>query len=66
MSEFGTPVNWRKSSFSQNGDCVEVARTKTSVLVRDSASHPAAVLKFEYSEWKRFIAEVKSETNRNG
>lgn len=67
MSAFGTPANWRKSSFSQNGDCIEVAYTKTKVFVRDSKGHPGAVLKFGCFEWKLFIAAVKSrESNLTG
>ena len=67
MSAFGAPANWRKSSFSQNGDCVEVACTKTSVLVRDSESHPGAVLEFGYLGWKLFVATMKSgESDLNG
>jgi hypothetical protein len=60
MSEFGTPVNWRKSSFSQNGDCTEVACNEITVLVRDSKGRPGTVLKFGYLEWKLFVAETKS------
>jgi hypothetical protein len=67
MSAFGAPADWRKSSFSQNGDCIEVAHTKSSVFVRDSESRPGAMLKFGYLEWKLFIAAVKSgEFSLNG
>lgn len=66
MSACGTPANWRKSSFSQNGDCIEVAYTKAHVLVRDSKRRPGTALEFGYSEWKLFIARVKSgEYNLN-
>ena len=66
MSAFETPANWRKSSFSQNGDCIEVACAKASIFVRDSESHPEAVLKFGSFEWRLFIAAVKSgQSNLN-
>lgn len=32
-------LTWRKSSYTNNGDCVEVADTGGSVLVRNS-NHP--------------------------
>jgi hypothetical protein len=67
MSAFETPASWRKSSFSLNGDCIEVACTETNVFVRDSKSYPGTVLKFGSFEWKLFIAAVKSrESNLNG
>ena len=49
MSAFGTPANWRKSSFSQNGDCIEVAYTETKVFVRDSKGHPEPCLNLDVS-----------------
>jgi hypothetical protein len=61
MSTFGVPVSWRKSSFSQNGDCVEVACAGTSIFVRDSEPHSDAVLEFGTLDWKRFIATVRSK-----
>lgn len=67
MSTCGTPANWRKSSFSQNGDCIEVACTRNDIFVRDSKGSLGAVLKFGYFEWNLFIAAMKSrESSLNG
>lgn len=52
---------WRKSSVSQaNGGCVEVAKSDSSVLVRDSHDRFGAVLTFTSGEWHRFMQRVKN------
>ena len=60
MSTPETPPRWRKSSHSQNGDCVEWATGKRHVYVQDSSYAPGPALKFTYSVWQTFITEVKS------
>jgi len=52
-------VHWRRSSKSTfNGNCVEVAATGASVLVRDSKD-PGPVVQFSPSRWTAFIDYVK-------
>jgi hypothetical protein len=47
---------WRKSLASgTQGDCVEVAFTDESVLVRNSQDPHGPHLSFSYSEWKAFL-----------
>jgi hypothetical protein len=53
-------AKWRKSSFSQNGDCVEIAFKDEEVLIRDSKRPGESVLVFTYSEWSAFLAGVRS------
>ena len=60
MSAHEKPLRWRKSSFSQNGDCVEWALGKECVYVRDSKNAANTTLKFTYSEWLAFMAAVKT------
>jgi hypothetical protein len=60
MSAHERLLSWRKSSFSQNGDCVEWALDKEYVYVRDSKSDARAALKFTYTDWLDFIAAVKT------
>ena len=60
MSTNETPVTWRKSSFSQNGDCVEMAHGETCVFVRDSKDPRRHILNFRPADWISFIARVKS------
>jgi Domain of unknown function (DUF397) len=52
---------WRKSSYSaSSGNCVEVARTASTVSVRDSKQPgPAPVLGFSYAAWRVFVGAAK-------
>ena len=57
-----THANWRKSSYStQNGSCVEVARTTgtTAVAVRDSQDPCGPALTFTASDWQTFLRQIK-------
>jgi hypothetical protein len=60
MSTNETPVTWRKSSFSQNGNCIELASDKKSIFVRDSKDHSGNILGFRPTDWSIFIARIKS------
>lgn len=51
---------WRKSSFSQSGDCVEVAFGHSSVLVRDSKRPEGGVLVLTITQWFAFLAGARS------
>jgi hypothetical protein len=54
--------NWRKSSASgSSADCVEVARTRASVLVRDSGNASGAVLTFTPAQWSAFMKRVRRD-----
>lgn len=55
------PTGWRKSRASGGGtsDCVEVAFTDESVLVRHSQNPAGSMLAFSYSEWRAFLAGVR-------
>jgi hypothetical protein len=47
---------WRKSSFSEAGNCVEVAGRAGMVLVRDTKLlAESSVLSFSPSMWREFI-----------
>lgn len=51
--------SWRKSSFSEAGNCVEVADLDGRVLVRDTKlSAGSSVLSFSLPRWREFICAV--------
>jgi Domain of unknown function (DUF397) len=51
---------WRKSTRSTGGnDCVEVAQTRTSCLVRDSKNPDGACLAVRPQEWAAFTGDIK-------
>ncbi|WP_405448739.1 DUF397 domain-containing protein [Streptomyces erythrochromogenes] len=52
-------LDWFKSSYSDSSegdDCVEVATTPGSVLVRDSKDRARAHLTFGHPAWEGFVA----------
>ena len=51
---------WRKSSYSGQGNCVELAGQRSRVLVRDTKQAGAGpVLAFSTPAWRRFARELK-------
>ncbi|MFV2104768.1 DUF397 domain-containing protein [Micromonospora sp. LOL_024] len=50
---------WRKSSYSDDGNCVEIADTHEPVLVRDSKNSAGPVLRFDPEQWRVFTAAVR-------
>jgi predicted secreted Zn-dependent protease len=61
MSDLGVDgLSWRKSSRSEEANCVEVAISPADVLVRHSQDHPGKILRFTYSEWHAFLAGVRN------
>lgn len=52
-------LSWRKSTASASGDCVEVAVSSESVLVRDSKQSLPNILKFTSGEWRAFVSGVR-------
>ncbi|MEU3858374.1 DUF397 domain-containing protein [Streptomyces sp. NPDC028722] len=57
-----TPVNWRKSSYSGEGDgnaCVEIASSPTHTAVRDSKAPARATLTFPASAFVTFLEGLK-------
>jgi hypothetical protein len=52
--------NWRTSSYSSGGACVEVAPRRDTILVRDSKDREGAVLTFSRASFATFIAAVAS------
>ncbi|MEW2353314.1 DUF397 domain-containing protein [Spirillospora sp. NPDC029432] len=55
----GAALDWRKSSASgDKDDCVEVAATGRSVLVRDSHAPSAEMLELAPAQWRRLLRHI--------
>ena len=52
---------WRKSSYSggSGGDCVEVASTASTVMVRDTKTRDSGTLAFAPGAWQAFTASLR-------
>jgi Domain of unknown function (DUF397) len=55
-------LRWRKSSFSESGNCVEVADNKTVILVRDTKNRDRAILSFPLMAWGDFIRKIRTNS----
>jgi hypothetical protein len=53
-------VVWHKSSFSANGDCIEVAIQDDSVLIRDTKNRSGGTVSASSSAWQEFIQGIQS------
>ena len=49
---------WRKSSYSSSGNCVEVAGVRGGIKVRDTKNRDGSVLRFDARTWQRFTREL--------
>jgi len=52
-------LTWRKSVYSAQGNCVEIARTEQSVYMRDSKDPDGPVLTFSVEVFRSFIETLK-------
>ena len=59
-SSDGVDLKWRKSSYSQNEECVEVAFSDSSVLVRDTKCRQHQPLSVRPAAWADFLCAVRS------
>lgn len=55
-------ADWRKSTFSSanGGQCVEVGKGFTGIVVRDTTDRDGAVLAVPASAWRALLAEVRA------
>lgn len=54
-------LQWRKALRSLgNGNCVEVARVATGVIVRDSKDPDGATLGYSQESWKSFVMQART------
>jgi hypothetical protein len=52
---------WRKSSYSGSSGnaCLEVAKSDSALLVRDTTDRDGAVLTLDAAAWRRFTASLR-------
>jgi Domain of unknown function (DUF397) len=56
---------WRKSRRSiGNGNCVQVAASPGTVMVRDSADFASSTITFPADAWRAFVAATKTPKPR--
>ena len=54
------PMNWRTSTRSTgNGECVEAASTKGTILVRDTKDRHGRTLTVSATAWTKFTSTIK-------
>jgi hypothetical protein len=58
MADFSNAA-WRKSTFSGNNGCAEVAFVDGQVGVRDSKDRQGPMLVFTAAEWNAFLAGTR-------
>ena len=51
---------WRKSSYSSSGNCVEAASFRGGIKVRDTKNRDGYVLRFKAATWQCFTRELKN------
>lgn len=61
----GRMNDWRKSSYSNSGACVEAGNGPGVIAVRDSAAEASPVLEFPAGAWTRFAATLKDAPGRS-
>lgn len=62
MPVFQVNLTWRVSSWSAGGNCVEVAESKTAILVRDTKDRSRGILSFPSTAWEDFIRAVQTDS----
>lgn len=53
-------ARWRKSSYSNSGDCLEWRIDSDGVRLRDSTGGSSCELHLRHSQWRAFLAAVKA------
>jgi hypothetical protein len=51
---------WQKSSYSNNGDCLEWLIDSDKIRLRDSTGRSSSEIHLSHSQWRAFLAAVKA------
>nr|WP_203603949.1 DUF397 domain-containing protein [Streptomyces coelicoflavus] len=58
------PLTWRKSTYSPDGsNCLEIATTPATILVRDSKKPNGPRLALRPATWTRFAAHTAADAH---
>ncbi|PKW12595.1 DUF397 domain-containing protein [Saccharopolyspora spinosa] len=57
-------LNWRKSTYTEKYNCVEVAMTPETTAVRDSKDPDGGILAFNIRRWHSFLSAIKADHYR--
>jgi hypothetical protein len=60
LSDREKQARWRKSSYSNTGDCLEWRIDSDRVRLRDSTRRSSGELHLSHSQWRTFLAAVKA------
>jgi hypothetical protein len=52
-------LNWRKSSFCQQGECAELAREGDEILLRSTRA-PGQVVRLTTAEWQALVRGIRA------
>ncbi|MGW6061061.1 DUF397 domain-containing protein [Streptomyces sp. NPDC055189] len=50
--------SWHRSSYSESGDCVEVAFVREAVIIRDSQNPSGPRVVFSGERWQAFLSAL--------
>lgn len=54
-----TPLHWKKTSFSGQTECVELAWPADGIAVRDSKNATGPTLRLDHARFAGFLAHVR-------
>jgi hypothetical protein len=55
-------VMWRVSSRSNGTACIEVAKSETAILVRDTKNRGRGILALPVTAWEDFIKTIQTDS----
>lgn len=61
MSDGEQRAHWRKSSYSNTGNCLEWLMDAETVRLRDSRGRSSDEVRVSHSQWRAFLAAVKAD-----
>lgn len=60
LSTSDTALIWQRSRRCENGQCVEVAKLRNGVALRESTRPDGPALRFSTTDWNRFLTDLRA------